>query len=203
MQSQPAVAAIAEGGFVVVWASDGQDGSGLGIYGQRFGPAGARVGLEFGVNTVTDGAQAQAAVAGLKDGGFVVTWETVDGGGLGIAAQRYDAGGARAGGEMRVNTTVADDQAGSSVAGFEGGGFVVVWASRGQDGGSRGIYGQGDDATGQRTDVEFRLNTRVPNDQCQASVASLAGTSFVAAWTSKGQDGSLEGVYGQLFDLNR
>src|SRR5262249_25972830 len=35
-QTVPAVASDSAGRFVVVWSSDGQDGSGTGIYGQRF-----------------------------------------------------------------------------------------------------------------------------------------------------------------------
>ena len=52
-QEMPSVAAFPGGGFVVVWESDGQDGSSLGIYGQRFDGAGAGVGEEFHVNTHT------------------------------------------------------------------------------------------------------------------------------------------------------
>jgi hypothetical protein len=37
-QNRTAVAADSPGNFVVVWASDIQDGSGPGIFGQRFGP---------------------------------------------------------------------------------------------------------------------------------------------------------------------
>jgi hypothetical protein len=39
-QLWPAVAANAAGGFVVAWGSFGQDGSGWGVYGQRFGEGG-------------------------------------------------------------------------------------------------------------------------------------------------------------------
>jgi len=37
-QSGPSVAADSSGNFVVVWDSDGQDGSLSGVFGQRFGP---------------------------------------------------------------------------------------------------------------------------------------------------------------------
>lgn len=36
-QSYPSVATLTDGGFVVTWQSNGQDGSGYGIYGQRYG----------------------------------------------------------------------------------------------------------------------------------------------------------------------
>ena len=46
-QDRPFVASDPAGNFVVVWDSDGQDGSGKGIVGQRFDAAGARRGAEF------------------------------------------------------------------------------------------------------------------------------------------------------------
>ena len=42
--------ALADGGFVVTWQSDGQDGSGYGIYGQRYMADGTAEGSEFLVN---------------------------------------------------------------------------------------------------------------------------------------------------------
>jgi hypothetical protein len=36
-QAYPAIAMAANGRFVIAWASDGQDGNGLGVFAQRFG----------------------------------------------------------------------------------------------------------------------------------------------------------------------
>lgn len=52
-QLNPSVAALAGGGFVVTWESWDQDGSYVGIYGQRYDAAGNRVGGEFRANTYT------------------------------------------------------------------------------------------------------------------------------------------------------
>ncbi|MEQ1670666.1 MAG: hypothetical protein ABL893_07405, partial [Hyphomicrobium sp.] len=46
-QLYSSVTALADGGFVVTWTSLGQDGSGWGIYGQRYTAAGAASGPEF------------------------------------------------------------------------------------------------------------------------------------------------------------
>ena len=105
-QQQPSLARLAGGSFVVVWESNAQDGSGWGIYGQRYNAAGTPVGDEFPVNTRVAGDQAQASVVGLVGGGFVVVWTSdgQDGSGLGVYAQRYNAAGAKVEGEFRVNT---------------------------------------------------------------------------------------------------
>jgi hypothetical protein len=73
-QSSPSIAGLAGGGFVVAWDSNGQDGSGYGVYGQVFDSAGNKVGAEFRVSTFTNGDQFLSSAAGLAGGGFVVTW---------------------------------------------------------------------------------------------------------------------------------
>ena len=49
-QGFPAVASDENGNFVVAWSS-GQDGSGFGVFGQRFSAAGLPQGGEFQVNS--------------------------------------------------------------------------------------------------------------------------------------------------------
>lgn len=75
-QYQPAMTSNTNGGFVVVWSSAYQDGSGYGVFGQRFDAAGARVGSEFQVNTTTEGYQETPAVARRTQGDFVVVWSS-------------------------------------------------------------------------------------------------------------------------------
>ena len=65
-QRYPSVAGLAGGGFVVTWQSIGQDGSGAGVYGQRYDASGAAVGAEFQANTYTTYNQANPSVAGLE-----------------------------------------------------------------------------------------------------------------------------------------
>ena len=71
-QSDPSVTSLADGGFVVTWASDDQDGSQWGIYGQRYGADGNASGDEFRINTYTSNKQQSPSVTLLADGGFVV-----------------------------------------------------------------------------------------------------------------------------------
>jgi len=56
-QSTLSVAGFSDGCYVIAWASNGQDGSGLGVYAQTFNDAGAKVNAEFLVNTTTAGDQ--------------------------------------------------------------------------------------------------------------------------------------------------
>ncbi|WP_170985159.1 Ig-like domain-containing protein [Roseomonas sp. AR75] len=198
----PSLATLADGGFVVTWASQNQDGSGYGIYGQRYDAAGSAIGAEFRANTFTDNHQEVPSVAALADGGFVVTWMSIgqDGSGRGIYGQRYDAAGAAAGAEFRANTYTSSDQSYPSVAALAGGGFVVTWMSIGQDGSGSGIYGQRYNAAGNAAGAEFRANTFTTIDQRYPSVAALADGGFVVTWASQNQDGSGSGIYGQRYN---
>jgi Ca2+-binding RTX toxin-like protein len=72
-QISSAVSELADGGYVMLWHSDGQDGGGLGVYGRKYLASGAADGGEFSVNVRTADTQAFAAAAALGNG-FVVTW---------------------------------------------------------------------------------------------------------------------------------
>ena len=87
MQRLPQVAAAPSGKFVVVWESAGQDGDGLGVFGQQFNAAGAPVGGEFAVNTYTTGDQ-DRAVLDMNDNRFTVAFEDGQGG---ISARDFGA----------------------------------------------------------------------------------------------------------------
>jgi len=75
-QTSPSVATVASGRFVVVWQSNLQDGDKWGIYGQIFMRDGTQFGQEFRVNTYTTGSQTLPAVSALRNGGFVVVWQS-------------------------------------------------------------------------------------------------------------------------------
>jgi len=197
----PTVAMDADGDFVVAWQDgfplqDGQDGSGIGVYGQRYDANGIPLGGEFRINTYTTGNQANAAVAMDADGDFVVTWqnEALDGSGWGVYAQRYDASGAPLGEEFRINSYTTGDQYLPAVATDAIGDFLVVWQSESQDGDGLGIYGQRYFGSGQAVRPQFGVNLYVTDDQREPTVAMDADGDFVVAWSGPGPSDD-EGIY--------
>src|SRR5262249_25659918 len=133
-QTEPAIAALPNGTFVIVWQSDD------GIHGQRFKANGAANGTEFLVNATVADAQSLPSVSGTPDNGFVVAWQlgaTPD-----IVAQRYRPNGAKLGTEFVVNTTMARAQTQPAISAFDDGGFVMMWTAQGQDGSGLGVYGR-------------------------------------------------------------
>lgn len=210
-QYEPSVAALADGGFVVAWQSAGQDHPGnadndnadYGIYAQRYDAAGNTVGNEFLVNSVTQYWQDHPTVTALDNGGFVVTWQSADAmrdlHGYGIFGQIYDDEGNPLGGEVQVNSYTVVSQVSPSVAALADGGVVVCWESGAQDGSGTGIYAQRYDAAGAPAGGEFRINTTTADQQFLPVVAALNNGDFVVSWSSSGQDGSSAGIYAQRF----
>lgn len=129
--TDPVVAMDADGDFVVVWMDFGDDGSGYGVYGQRYNAAGVAQGSNFLVNTTTANAQRRPEVDMDPDGDFVVVWEDdqFDANGRSVKAQRYNAAGVAQGGQMDVSTDGAVDQVFPKVAMDDEGNFVVGWAA--------------------------------------------------------------------------
>jgi hypothetical protein len=210
-QGYPAVDSLAAGGFVVVWESGSpgleQDGSYIGIFGQRYDGDGSRLGTEFQVNAYTTDFQTSSDVAGTTDGGFVVVWQSYgqDGSYYGIFGRRFDAAGAPNGTEFRVNSETQYGQYYPEVA-ASADGFIVVWESCEQDGSREGIFGQRYSASGATAGTEFRANTYTPARQRFANLAVDADGNFVVVWMSQpesggvGQDGSDAGIFGQRYD---
>jgi len=200
-QAGPALAFDSAGNFVTVWFGDLQDGSGSGVFAQRFGSGGAPLGAEFRVNTFTFFTQDSPAVASDPGGNFVVVWGSVqDGWGKGVFGQRYAATGAPLGVEFRVSTFFTMDQTYPAVVTDAAGGFVVVWQSYSQDGSTTGVFGRRYSTAGVPLSAEFRINSHTTNDQSAPAAASDAAGNWVVAWESFGQDAPLSfGVFGQRF----
>ncbi|MGV6849896.1 MAG: calcium-binding protein [Marinibacterium sp.] len=110
-QWAPTVEALPDGGWVAVWQSFDQDGSGEAIVGQRFTADGDTFGGEFIVNTSTGAAQWYAGVDVADDGSFVVTWQSHHNGGnvWMVMAQQYDGQLVGTNGKDVLNDTFGTD----------------------------------------------------------------------------------------------
>ena len=200
-QYSPSIAMDADGDFVISWNSLNQDGSGLGIYAQRYNADGNAAGGEFAVNTTISGFQEAPSTAMDADGDFVIAWHSngQDGDGYGIYARRYNANGSAAGGEFQVNTYTSSHQSYPRTAMDADGDFVVAWNGFNQDSGTYGVYAQRYNANATIAGSEFKVNTYTTDRQRNSAVAMDADGDFVIAWESTGQDGSVNGIYAQRY----
>ncbi|MBG9390581.1 calcium-binding protein [Caenimonas aquaedulcis] len=186
----PHVAALADGGWVVLYPSDYQS-----LAVQRYDSTGHAVG---GAVAVTGAATIPyglgATIAGLSNGGWVVAWETTpnppgNADTFDIHAQRYDATGAKAGGEILVNTEQHFGQYQPSVTALKDGGFLVGWTSAMQDGIDGGVYAARFDANGVPQSNTGWLQGDASNDTIQwdgaqdARLMGYAGNDTLAGGT--------------------
>ena len=217
-QYEPAVTVDTAGNFTVVWQSRLQDGSLNGVYAQRYNGAGVPSGGPFRVNTYTTNEQQNPAVDTDGPGSFVVAWDSScgstfpctaqDGSYAGVFSQRYSSTGAVAGTEFRANTATSDEQSYPSVSKADAGNFVVVWQSYGQEPShpqdplpDYGIFGKRFSSTGAAVGSEFQVNTFTFRSQDAPSVSMNGSGSFVVAWESYGQLGTVGyDVVGQRYN---
>jgi len=199
-QERPSISPLINGGFVITWQSENQDGDGFGIYAQRYQADGSPNGAEFQVNSYTSNNQMFPAVSGLNNGGFIITWQSngQDGDGDGIYAQRYHANGNSDGAEFQVNTYTTNNQSWPSPSRLNNGSFIITWQSKDQDGNDYGIYAQRYLENGVRDGEEFQVNSYT-NYQIRSSISSLNNGGFIITWSSYQQDGSGHGIFAQRY----
>jgi len=207
-QLAPALTALADGGWIATWQSRNQDGSGYGVYQQRFNADGVPQFLDASnnpqdlrVNTTTSGEQLTPSVTALplnpdgSGGGWVVSWQGPGSSGQEIFQQRYDQDGAPVGGETQVNTFIVNSQQSPNITTLADGGWVVIW----QDGDiKQQRYDENGAALGGEVTVYSSESTVFYGVVPKA--ASLAGGGWVVTWeVLNDRDGWGDGIYQQQF----
>ena len=221
----PAIAQLpgTDGDFIVVYESFGTDGAREGVFAQRFDKNGNKLnrdgtGLpsgssdEFQVNTTTAQDQFNPKIAAFSDGSWVVTWldDTLDGNGLGVVFQRFNADGTLAGGEVVANNLTAGSQFNQDVAVLDDDRFVVTWQSPSTsgsgDGNGDGILARIFDATGAPVAGQFVVNTETVSTQGVPAITHLNDGGFLITWESFSSggtaDGNAYGIFGQRYDAS-
>ncbi|MCO6455655.1 MAG: hypothetical protein J5I93_10210 [Pirellulaceae bacterium] len=144
-QYEPAVAAAADGSFVIAYEVSDTDGSESNIYVRRFDNSAQPLGPPVRVNDYLSGTQDRAAVA-LKDNGeVVVAWQSQGqlGAGREVYFRQLDAAGNLVGlEETLLNDYTTNDQDRPAVAGTGGDRFLFAWESYYQDTNVEGVFGR-------------------------------------------------------------
>jgi hypothetical protein len=204
-QRTPSVAALKNGGFVVVWVSEQERtlapnwGSSyspsttagamqtpsVDIYARLFNSNGVPVTGEFLVNTDSNSC-ANPAVTAAADGSFMVAWDAHDmvnlTNGYDIYARTFSSTGV-GGTTLRVNSFLAGDQYAPRLS-VIGSDYMIVWTSLGQDGSLEGVFGQFVHEDGTPVGGEFQVNTTTVSRQIQPVVTSDGVNQFLVAWSS-------------------
>jgi hypothetical protein len=225
-QINPAVAVLNNSNVVVVFGSFDQAGPYTlqDVYGQILSPTGQKVGTNFLINQFTAYNQRTPAVAALPNGGFVVAWvseqeqaainepgiDNTNGTSAGqivlpsvdIFARLYNGSGVAQGGEFLVDTNALNPCANPAVAAAADGSFLVAWSGRDMVNTTNGwdIYARTFSSAGAGGATAL-VNTHLPGNQYAPHISAIAG-DYLLVWTSMGQDGSREGVYGRFVHEN-
>jgi hypothetical protein len=224
-QLQPAVAVLTNGNVVVTWGCFGQDNAdGLqGVYAQILSPTGQKIGSEFQVNQITPYNQRTPAIAAFPNGNFMIAWVSerqrsvnfVISNGLGYAnatngvdtdtvdiyARVFNAAGAPVTNtpDILINTSV-NFCANPSVSVGSDGSYMIAWSQKDTSNlnNSWDVWARPFSSSGVGGTAQY-VNTQLYGDQ-YAPKLSCIGTTYLAVWTSLGQDGSREGVFGQFLN---
>jgi len=184
-QSQPTVAIADDGSHIIFWRSKDQDGSGFGVYAQRFNSAGTKVGDEFRINEETNSNQDQAYAAYHSNGNLMVIWESSDQDGKAgeIYARVYDDEfNDISNGEFRVNTVIDGWQNTARIAAVPSG-FIVVWESLNIDNERIAIVFKRFSSEGNALmTLEQQVNIRQICDQKNPDIATQEDGKFVIVW---------------------
>ncbi|MBV1905426.1 MAG: hypothetical protein KUG75_05060, partial [Pseudomonadales bacterium] len=209
----PAVSMAPDGKFVVVWEDFGDDGSGDGIFAQRYNAAGQAQGSNIGpVNSTTEGQQHRSDVAMYSDGSFVVVWEDVTAGNdsRGIRGQRFNASGIALGGEFDISTDVDIDHTYPKVTMDGAGNFIIGW-SAGNVGASQDVVFRRYDVNGvaQGQPVQVNVNSKMDSasgTRNNMSIGADHAGNLVLAWEANSfsvsgvPDGLTIGILARRFD---
>ncbi len=195
-QHRPAVAALANGNFVVTWVSELQSGENrVDVFARLFDAAGNALTDEFIVNTATRHCS-NPSVSGLPDGGFTFVWSQWDAlreNGLDIYARFFDAGGHASSGAFRVNTETFGDQFSPSIAWLPAG-QLVTWNGLGNH---RGVFGRML-KDGAANGGQFQVNTSESARFMSPAVATDGVSHGLVIWSAY-QSGSSFDVLGQRY----
>eukprot|EP00961_Rhodomonas_salina_P259157 3501518-Rhodomonas_salina.2 len=205
------IAELANGGFVIAWVSQNQDGpnqnwlpnywNGQGVFGQVFDADCVKVGNEFPLHTTTTGNQGTPALATLdadEGGGFVALWgNSVDEQGDPFTRyQKFSSDGTKVGSEMDG----PGGPASWSTIAKTNNGFVVAWEQRpspSKASNSYDIYAQRFTASFALEGSPFKVTSAAVNwpwGWCYHVASGLPGGGFVIVFSHSHQ------VYSLVYD---
>lgn len=131
-QNSPKVLVFPGGKFLITWVSRQQDGSADGIYAQLYDSNLQPVGDEFRVNTYTNGNQNNQHLVLLKNGNFVICWQSDDqvASGTSIYAQLFTPECEKIGYEFRVPKILSYEQKNPQITVLDNSDYIICWLGR-------------------------------------------------------------------------
>ena len=179
------VAMDADGDFVVVWTNHEDASSTDGVFAQRYGSDGTRVGDVLQIDEQIEGRagyRSSPAVAMDDAGAFTVTWagQSADGNPNAIIARRFDAAGAPLGGEA-VLSSAASRGYYNKVDVNASGEAVVTWTAEEGSSDTEQVFARRLSAAGLPVGDIILVNPSIDN-QMSSDVAVDDTGHFLIGW---------------------
>jgi hypothetical protein len=186
---RPALARLADGGFVVVWADKRANER---IRAQRYGVDGAKNGPEFRANTVP-GLHRVPMVASLTNGNIVIAWRARLPGPLLVHLQIFDANG-----PVGAEQTTTLDVTEVALAALDSGRFVIAHVRSALDGeaGFDTTVAQASvfEANGAFSNIHFAATSSSRIRSSSPTLVALPGGRFLLGWTQLNVDNAAAGT---------
>jgi len=177
---RPAMARLADGGFVVVWADKRREER---IRAQRYGLDTMKSGAEFGANTIPELHRFPMA-AGQPNGNFVIGWRARSAAPLLAHFQMFNPSGGPIGAEQTTTLDVTE----TAMAQLDTGRFVIAHIRQPFDGetGFETTFPQASlfEANGTPTNLRFVATTLQRIQSSSLAIAPLSGGRFLLAWVA-------------------
>jgi len=208
------------GWYVTVWTGAGGGSNSNDIFGQLRKIDGSVTGPIMNMNTTRDNQQYYPDAITLKDGSFVVFWESYDKQAIGsdVRAVHYHldpttgATSLIGSGDFIVNAYLAGKQYKPVGVPLEDGGYMLFWGSYGGDGSGSAIYGQRFDAGSNKVGHEFLVNPITQGNQgvgCDnldmthmLDATVMENGHVFVTWQSDNIDGNGYGIEGVVVDID-
>ena len=177
------VTALSDGGWIVTWDSSTRTSTDYNVYQRRYDSNGDPTMAEMRFNTILDGDQDSPSVAALKDGGWVVTWESKR-----YPSKIYQQCLANDGSKSGQEIVIINNGQDPDVTGLADGGWVTTYSGYNGSTG-RDVYLQRFTKTGDRIVSDLLVNTTTHGDQHDAEITALVDGGWVVTWLSVTPDG--------------
>jgi len=190
------VAALRDGGYIVVWKSRDSEGNNVDVWARRIGADGAPLADPFVVNSTVGVSEDQPTVTGLSDGGYLVVWARPD-----IHGRRFMADGAPVGEDFPIDTFAGGFEKDPDAVLHSDGRVLVVWSDENRFGTERftrarlfsdKLVPQGDD---------FRISTLGTNLSAHPRAGDYGHAGFFVVWQgleSTGNDNDSTSIQGLI-----
>jgi hypothetical protein len=197
-QAQPVIAALPDGGVVIVWTSQTTGRDPVQVRARLFDADGQPRGDEFAVSTQPARFETTPGVAVARDGRLAVVFSVFDEGmhPAGIRLQRFDASGQRLGDETVASGPQRASQIEPVIA-ASADGYIVAWVDAESDGDDYGVLARRFDLEGRPLGDPFLVNATQAGMQNAPAIAIAPDSRFVIAYNSS--DGDKSGVFAQWF----